>query len=59
MNQLLFCEPHEEKILTVKCMCVHMSTGPQLKIVSTMSVGYDHVDTSEIKQRSVFQGWES
>lgn len=33
------------------------AAGPQLKIVSTMSVGYDHVDTNEIKKRGIKLGY--
>ena len=30
--------------------------GPQLKVVSTTSVGYDHVSVSELKKRGVLLG---
>eukprot|EP00794_Sanderia_malayensis_P016921 gene16921-18627_t len=30
--------------------------GPQLKVVSTMSVGFDHVDCSELKKRNILLG---
>ncbi|PKB93351.1 Formate/glycerate dehydrogenase catalytic domain-like protein [Rhizophagus irregularis] len=29
------------------------AAGPNLKVVSTMSVGYDHVDLSEFRKRSI------
>ncbi len=32
------------------------SLGPQLKVVSTMSVGFDHVDCSALKKRNVLLG---
>ncbi|RUS27550.1 hypothetical protein BC938DRAFT_483085 [Jimgerdemannia flammicorona] len=31
--------------------------GPKLKVVSTMSVGFDHVDTAELKQRGIKLGY--
>ncbi|KAG9305189.1 hypothetical protein G9A89_010697 [Geosiphon pyriformis] len=30
--------------------------GPQLKVVSTLSVGYDHIDTSELRKRGIALG---
>jgi len=30
--------------------------GPQLKVVSTMSVGYDHIDATECKRRGIQVG---
>lgn len=31
-------------------------TGPQLKVIGTMSVGYDHLDLDEIKKRNISVG---
>ena len=31
--------------------------GPSLKIISTMSVGYDHLDINEIKKRNISIGY--
>ncbi|RIA82020.1 glyoxylate reductase [Glomus cerebriforme] len=31
--------------------------GPNLKVVSTMSVGYDHVDLNELRKRSISLGY--
>ena len=31
-------------------------TGSKLKVVSTMSVGYDHVQVSELKKRGIALG---
>ncbi|KXJ08689.1 glyoxylate reductase/hydroxypyruvate reductase [Exaiptasia diaphana] len=33
------------------------AAGPQLKVVATMSVGYDHVDTKEIAKRNLCLGF--
>ena len=33
------------------------STGPQLKVIGTMSVGYDHLDMNEIKKRNISVGY--
>ncbi|KAJ1969545.1 hypothetical protein IWQ62_000562 [Dispira parvispora] len=35
---------------------VFEAAGPSLKVVSTMSVGYDHIDLAEAKQRQVVVG---
>ena len=35
---------------------VQLSPGPSLKVVSTLSVGYDHVDTKELFKRGVRLG---
>jgi len=32
------------------------AAGPQLKVISTMSVGYDHLDINEIKKRNIAVG---
>ena len=34
-----------------------LSTGPQLKVVATMSVGYDHLDVAAIKARNIQIGY--
>lgn len=31
--------------------------GPQLKVIATMSVGYDHLDVQEIKKRNISVGY--
>jgi len=31
--------------------------GPQLKVVATLSVGYDHLDVAEIKKRGIRIGY--
>lgn len=36
-----------------KCIII---TGPSLKVVGTMSVGYDHVDLASMKKHSVRLG---
>ncbi|RUS19161.1 glyoxylate reductase [Endogone sp. FLAS-F59071] len=33
------------------------TAGPKLKVVSTMSVGFDHVDTAELKQHNIKLGY--
>ncbi|KAI8343205.1 D-isomer specific 2-hydroxyacid dehydrogenase [Chlamydoabsidia padenii] len=33
------------------------AAGPQLKVVSTMSVGYDHIDIKELKARNIQVGY--
>lgn len=37
------------------CLCwrVCVPTGPNLKVISTMSVGFDHLNLEELKKRSV------
>lgn len=32
------------------------AAGPQLKIISTLSVGYDHIDVEECRRRGVLIG---
>lgn len=32
------------------------AAGPQLKVVSTLSVGYDHIDVEECRRRGVLVG---
>lgn len=32
-------------------------SGPNLKVVSTMSAGYDHMDVPEIKRRGIKVGY--
>lgn len=49
---------------TTKADCAHI-LGPQLRTVSTMSVGMDHIDTEECMRRGVtigntpvyYRGW--
>ena len=31
--------------------------GPQLKVIATMSVGYDHLDINAIKKRNITVGF--
>lgn len=33
------------------------AAGPSLKVVSTMSVGYDHIDMNEVKKRKIMVGF--
>ncbi|CAG8498092.1 7465_t:CDS:2 [Ambispora gerdemannii] len=33
------------------------ATGPQIKVVSTVSVGYDHVDVKELRKRNIPLGY--
>lgn len=34
-----------------------MDTGPQLKVIATMSVGYDHVDVDAVRTRNIQLGY--
>lgn len=34
------------------CVCLN-NAGPNLKVLSTMSVGFDHLSLDELKKRSV------
>lgn len=34
-----------------------MDLGPQLKVVATMSVGYDHIDVNAVKSRNIKLGY--
>ncbi len=38
-------------------MCKCLFSGPNLKAVATMSVGFDHVDLEECKKRNVPVGY--
>jgi lactate dehydrogenase-like 2-hydroxyacid dehydrogenase len=56
------CEPFDLLIVSyvfliprIRLLIRH--TGQQLKVVSTMSVGYDHVDVDAIKTRKVPLGY--
>lgn len=31
--------------------------GPQLKVIATMSVGYDHIDVNAVKARNILVGY--
>lgn len=31
--------------------------GPQLKVIATMSVGYDHIDVDAVKSRNIALGY--
>ena len=37
--------------------CYYLIPGSSLKIVSTMSVGFDHLDVNEIKKRNILIGF--
>ena len=39
------------------CVCVRMCEGSQLKVIGTMSVGYEHVDISECRARDIVIGY--
>jgi glyoxylate/hydroxypyruvate reductase len=34
-----------------------LDLGPQLKVVATMSVGYDHIDVNAVKSRNIKLGY--
>ena len=38
-------------------MCVCVCEGTQLKVIGTMSVGYEHLDTSECRARNIVIGY--
>jgi len=44
-------------ILLFHSLSLVYCTGPQLKVVGTMSVGVDHVDMTEIKSRGIRLGY--
>uniref|UniRef100_A0A8B9HXB9 Glyoxylate reductase/hydroxypyruvate reductase b n=1 Tax=Astyanax mexicanus TaxID=7994 RepID=A0A8B9HXB9_ASTMX len=50
----MLCDGLSLKILKTKCASL-LSAGPNLKVLSTMSVGFDHLSLDELKKRSV--GW--
>ncbi|CAG8599795.1 14576_t:CDS:2 [Ambispora leptoticha] len=57
--------PREELLKKVKgCTVFHKidkevldAAGPQVKVVSTVSVGYDHVDVKELRKRNILLGY--
>jgi lactate dehydrogenase-like 2-hydroxyacid dehydrogenase len=40
-----------------QCLCFEIHLGPQLKVVATMSVGYDHIDVDAVKSRNIKLGY--
>ena len=40
----------------IVCLFVCFLKGGQVKVVSTVSVGYDHIDVSECKRRGILLG---
>lgn len=38
-------------------MFLNQSKGPQLKVIATMSVGYDHIDVEAVRSRNILLGY--
>lgn len=36
---------------------IYTQKGPQLKVIATMSVGYDHIDVEAVKSRNILIGY--
>lgn len=42
---------------SAKVMFLNQSKGPQLKVIATMSVGYDHIDVEAVRSRNILLGY--
>lgn len=57
---MLFCQAFVCGLLLATVMFRSNSfslAGPQLKVIGTMSVGYDHIDLAECKARNIPVGY--